>query len=76
MKALILSLFGQYQTPIDTVVEYVWNPVLEEFEVVTNFVTPAGVAGLDWVWICGVALFGVTLYCIFRIIGGLLCGRF
>lgn len=76
MKALIISLFGAYSAPSDTIIEYVWNPALEDFEIVTNFITPSGLAGLDWPWIIGVSLFGLTLYSVLRIIGGVICGRF
>ncbi len=31
-----------------------------------------GLAGLDWEWIAGAALFGLFLFCVMRLIGGLL----
>lgn len=35
-----------------------------------NIIT--GVSGINFTWLSGVLLFGLTLYCIFRIIGGIL----
>lgn len=66
MKELIEVLFGEY-IPItyDTVVE-----TLEGFETVS--VIPSGLAGVDWTYVLGVGLFGLTLYCAFRILGGIL----
>lgn len=31
-----------------------------------------GLAGMDWEWIAGAALFGLFLFCVMRLIGGLL----
>ncbi len=31
-----------------------------------------GLAGMDWEWIAGTALFGLFLFCVMRLIGGLL----
>lgn len=76
MKAIIQSLFGYYQPVYDYVSEYIWNPVTEQFDTFTNTVTVNGLGGLDWEWIAGVFLFGLSLWCIFKIIGGLICGRF
>jgi len=54
LREVILALFGSYTPLIDPVSG---SAVL-------------GVAGLDWPWIAGVFLFGLTLYCILRILGG------
>lgn len=57
MRDLILSLFGNY-TPV-TYTD--GNNVA---------VIPDGLAGVDLVWFSGVLLFAITLYCVFRILGG------
>ena len=57
MRDLILSLFGTYTPVTFTDVDCV-------------DVIPAGLAGVDWVWIGGLFLFSITLYCVFRILGG------
>lgn len=57
MKQLILDLFGTYEP-----VSYL--------DADSVSVIPSGVSGLDWPWIAGVGLFALTLYCVFRILGG------
>lgn len=67
MKDIITELFGSY-TPItytDTVVSS-----SGAFETVERI--PDGLAGVDFTFIAGVLLFGITLYCVLRVIGGLL----
>lgn len=67
MKELITSLFGVY-TPITyTAPGPVIDGTVTEYDVVAG-----GFAGIDWTWLAGVALFGLTLYCVFRIIGGVI----
>lgn len=68
MKNLIFSLFGAYE-PV-TVIEHVWNPLTEEYELFTRYAD--GLAGLDWTWIAGVGLFALTLYCVFKLVGGVI----
>lgn len=72
LLALLYDLIGPYNPPqyINTLME--WNPAIEDWEYYNFDVIPSGAAGVDWPWICCVALFGLTLYCIFRLIGGLL----
>lgn len=36
-------------------------------------VIPAGFAGVNWEYILGVALFGIIVYSLLRIVGGLVC---
>lgn len=57
MRDIILSLFGTY------------NPVTYT-DGNSVAVIPNGVAGVDWVWLSGVLLFALTLYCVFRVLGG------
>lgn len=76
MRALIVQLFGSYYPQQNTIYERVWNPITEEFETFVNTVTAEGLASWDWEWIAGVGLFALTLWCVMRIIGGVICGRF
>lgn len=57
MKDLIVSLFGSYEP-----VTYVDTNGLD--------IIPDGLSGVDWVFLSGVILFAITLYCVFRVIGG------
>lgn len=68
MKNLIYSLFGSYE-PL-TVVDHVWNPVTEEYEQFIRYAE--GLSGVDWMWLAGVGLFALTLYCVFKIVGGVI----
>lgn len=57
IKDLILDIFGVYNPP-----SFTDGGGID--------IIPDGMAGMDWPWISGVFLFGITLYCVFRIIGG------
>lgn len=59
LRTLITNLFGSYAPITFTDVDSV-------------DVIPSGCAGMDWEWIAGVALFAITLYSVFRLIGGLI----
>ena len=66
MPGLITALFGSYTPRTQTVTEY-----LPDGSSVTYSEVVPGLAGLDWPWIASVALFAMSLYCVFRMIGGL-----
>lgn len=66
MKELIEVLFGEYiPVTYETIVQ-----TADGFENVS--VIPAGLAGVDWTYVLGVGLFAITLFCAFRILGGIL----
>jgi len=66
MSALV-SIFGEYTPRTQTVTTYFADgSSIQSVEYVQ------GIAGLDWVWISGVVLFCIVIYCIFRMIGGVL----
>ena len=67
LPGLITSLFGTYTPRTQTVTEY-----LSDGSSVTYTEVVPGLAGLDWPWVASVSLFAMALYCIFRMIGGLL----
>ena len=66
MPGLVTALFGSYTPRTQTVTEY-----LPDGSNVTYTEVVPGLAGLDWPWIASVALFAMSLYCVFRMIGGL-----
>lgn len=66
LPSVITALFGTYAPRTQTVTEY-----LSDGSSVTYSEVVPGLAGLDWSWVASVALFGMALYCVFRLIGGL-----
>lgn len=62
MKDLILQLFGDY-----TPVMYTSGSAIDGPQVVAS-----GMAGVDWPWLAGVALFALTLYVVFYTVGVIL----
>lgn len=67
MLALITSIFGTYSP----VTYEVYNAVTESYD----NVVAQGFAGVDWPYLLGVSGFFLVLYCILRIIGGVICGK-
>lgn len=67
MKDLIISIFGEY-VPVMTVMPVTEIINGEEFTTIYTVVA-SGAAGLDWSWIAGVALFGIVLWSLFRLLG-------
>lgn len=61
---IITDLFGSY-TPVT-------YDVLDSSGNVLYSPVASGFAGVDWPWLAGVLLFGLSLYCVFRIIGGII----
>lgn len=67
MRDLIISIFGEY-VPVMT--DMPVTEIINGEEVTTIYsVVASGAAGLDWSWIAGVALFGIVLYSLFRLLG-------
>lgn len=67
LGSAVLGLFGSYTPETYTVTTY-----LPDGSAVTSTEIVPGLAGLDYEWIAGAVLFTLALYCIFRMIGGLL----
>lgn len=70
LKALVASLFGKY-TPVTTtavVTETVGN---DTHQYLVETVAP-GAAGVDYEWLSGVFLFGILLFCLMKLLGGVL----
>ena len=62
----ITALFGDYQPRTYTVTTYLEDGTAVESEEIVP-----GLAGLDYHWLAGVVIFMLSLFCIFRMIGGL-----
>lgn len=70
LKALVTSIFGEY-TPVTTntvVTQTVGN---DTYEYLVETVAP-GAAGVDYEWVAGVFLFGIMLFCLMKLLGGVL----
>lgn len=67
MLELITSIFGSYSP----VTYEVYNTITESYDTVVA----QGFAGVDWPYILAVGGFFLVLYCILRIVGGVLCGK-
>ena len=70
LKAVIRSIFGEYTPNMTTTV------VTETVngEVITSLIDTVanGTAGVDWEYISGVFIFGIMLYCLFKLLGGII----
>lgn len=70
LKALVVSIFGEYE-PIMTT-ELVSETVGETvYQYYVDTVAP-GAAGIDYEWLAGVLLFAVLLFCLLKLLGGVL----
>lgn len=69
MKSVIRSIFGEYQ-PVTTTAVYTENI---DGDIVTSLVDVVadGTAGVDWEYVSGVFLFGLMLFCLFKLLGGI-----
>lgn len=70
LKALVASIFGEY-TPVTTtsvVTETVGNEI-RQYLVET---VATGAAGVDYEWLAGVLLFAILLFCLMKLLGGVI----
>lgn len=67
--SMVTTLFGDYTPRTYSVTTY-----LSDGSTVTTTEYVPGLAGMDWPWIAGVALFALVLYCFFKLLGGVLRG--
>lgn len=65
LAGVISGIFGDYTPRTYTTSTYIDGEVVTVIEIVP------GVAGLDWPWLCGAALFGIMLFCLFKLLGGI-----
>lgn len=68
MDQVVVKVLGEYQRRTMTVQEM----DTEGNVLATSTQYVPGLAGLDWEWIAGAALFGLMILCVMRTIGGLL----
>lgn len=66
LPGFLRAMFGPYTPKTQTVTTYFDGQPLD---VSTEYVP--GLAGLDVEWIASVALFGMVVYCLFRLLGGI-----
>ena len=66
LPGFLRAMFGEYTPKTQTVSTYFDGQLLE---VSTEYVP--GVAGMDVEWIASVVLFGLVVYCLFRMLGGM-----
>lgn len=67
MAAVIVQVFGEYQPRTQTVTDHLSDGSSVSYEQIVP-----GVAGMDWHWISGVALFSLMLYSFLKLVGVLL----
>ena len=70
LKALVTSIFGEY-TPVTTTSVITQTVGDDTYQYLVETVAP-GSAGVDYEWLAGVALFAILLYCLMRLLGGIL----
>lgn len=70
LKSMVTSIFGEY-TPVTTtsVISETVGDDVHQYLVET--VAP-GAAGVDYEWVAGVLLFAIMLYCLMKLLGGVL----
>ena len=66
LPGFLRAMFGEYTPKTQTVTTYFDGQLLD---VTTEYVP--GIAGMDMEWIASVALFGMVVYCLFRMLGGM-----
>lgn len=64
MGDVIVSIFGVYQPKTQTVTDHLSDGTSVTYEQIVP-----GVAGMDWNWIAGVALFALVLYSFLKMVG-------
>lgn len=65
LAGVISGIFGDYTPRTYTTSTYIDGEVVIGMEIVP------GLAGLDWPWLCGAALFAIMLFCFFKLLGGI-----
>lgn len=72
MKELIASIFGEYAPITYETTEYLYDTEGNVISETVSEVVASGASGIDWTYVLGVVAFLVVLYCILRIIGGVI----
>lgn len=66
VRSVLVSIFGEYQPRTQSVSTYYDGQLMETS---TEYVP--GIAGMDLEWIAGVVVFTVLLYCLMKLLGGM-----
>lgn len=70
LKALVTSIFGEY-TPVTTTSVVSQTVGNDTHQYLVETVAP-GAAGVDYEWVAGVLLFAIMLFCLMKLVGGVL----
>lgn len=70
LKVLVTSVFGEY-TPVTTTSVVTQTVGNDTQQYLVETVAP-GAAGVDYEWLAGVFLFGILLFCLLKLLGGVL----
>ena len=70
LKALVTSIFGEY-TPITTTSVVSQTVGNDTHQYLVETVAP-GAAGVDYEWVASVLLFAIMLFCLMKLLGGVL----
>ena len=70
LKALVSSIFGEYRPITTTAV--ITETVGENMNQYLVETVASGAAGVDYEWLAGVFLFGILLFCLMKLLGGML----
>ncbi|MDE7219947.1 MAG: hypothetical protein K2O45_10050 [Oscillospiraceae bacterium] len=70
LKALVTSIFGEY-TPVTTTAVVSQTVGNDTQQYLIETVAP-GAAGVDYEWVAGVLLFAIMLFCLMKLLGGVL----
>lgn len=66
VRSVLVSIFGEYQPRTQSVSTYYDGQLMDSS---TEYVP--GIAGMDMEWIAGVVVFTVLLYCLMKLLGGI-----
>lgn len=70
LKSLVTAIFGEY-TPVTTTSVLSETVGTDTLQYLVETVA-SGTAGVDYEWIAGVVLFAIMLYCLMKLLGGVL----
>lgn len=65
LAGVVSGIFGTYMPRTYTTTTYIEGQAVTATEIVP------GLAGLDWPWLAGAALFAIMLFCLFKLLGGI-----
>lgn len=73
MYNFLQSILGTY-TPVSYLHEFAqWDEATQQYIVMRENIIPAGLAGVDWLYVLSGVAFIVVIWCVLRILGGFIC---